>query len=79
MRNRHAIEPVAGAVQRPSCGLPATITDRFTPHGSSGRIDHVELASVGGHPLRATTDSLPDGPHESRRVDATTMPTPTYV
>lgn len=60
MRNRHAIEPVAGAVQRPSCGLPATITDRFTPHGSSGRIDHVELASVGGHPFRATTNSLAD-------------------
>ena len=50
MLHHHAIEATAPEpLQCPSCGLPATITDRFTLHGSPGPVEHVRLVCVAGH------------------------------
>ena len=47
MLHHHAIEATAAeSLQCPSCGLPATITDRFTLHGSPGPVEHVRLVCV---------------------------------
>ena len=75
MLHHHPIEATAPAsLQCPSCGLPATITDRFTLHGSPGPVEHVRLVCFAGHWFTPPIESLPDRPHESRGVGATHMP-----
>jgi hypothetical protein len=76
MLHHHAIETTAAqAVQCPSCGLPATITDRFTLNGSPGPVEHVKLVCAAGHWSTPPIKSLPSQLHEPRGADATRMPT----
>ena len=75
MLHHHPIEATAPAsLQCPSCGLPATITDRFTLHGSPGPVEHVRLVCFAGHWFTPPIESLPSRPHESRGVSATRIP-----
>ena len=80
MLDHPVIEATAAqALQCPSCGLPATITDRFTLHGSPGPIEHVTLVCVVGHWFTPPIDSLPNWLHQPHGVDATHSRTPTDV
>jgi hypothetical protein len=75
MLHHHAIEATAPkSLQCPSCGLPATITDRFTLHGSPGPVEHVRLVCFAGHWFTPPTESLRGRAHESHGVGATRMP-----
>jgi hypothetical protein len=72
MLHHHAIEATATEVlQCPSCGLPATITDRFTLNGSPGPVVHVKLVCAVGHWFTPPIESLPRRLREPRGVDAT--------
>jgi hypothetical protein len=72
MLHHHAIEATAAEVlQCSSCGLPATITDRFTLNGSPGPVEHVKLVCALGHWFTPPIESLPCRLREPRGVDAT--------
>jgi hypothetical protein len=43
------VEQDAPLLERPSCGLPAAITDRFTLGGAPSPVEHVKLVCVAGH------------------------------
>ncbi len=59
MLHHHAIEATAAeSLQCPSCGLPATITDRFTLGGSPGPVEHVRLVCFAGHWFTPPIESL---------------------
>ncbi len=76
MLHHHAIQASAPeSLQCPSCGLPATITDRFTLHGSPGPVEHVKLACAAGHWFTPPIDTLPRQLHQPSRGEATRMPT----
>ena len=75
MLNHHAIEATAAeSLQCPSCGLPATITDRFTLRGSPRPVEHVRLVCFAGHWFTPPIESLPRRPHESGGGGATCIP-----
>ena len=65
-----AAEPLRCA----QCGLPATITDRFTLNGSPEPVEHAKLVCVVGHWFTPPIEALPRPRHEPRRVDANAHP-----
>jgi hypothetical protein len=78
MLHHRAVEAaVEGALQCPRCGLPSTNIDRFTLNGAPGRVEHAQVVCAVGHWLAPPIESLPAQLHQSRRVDATRMHTPT--
>jgi hypothetical protein len=80
MLHYHAAEATAAeALQCPRCGLPATITDRFTLNGSPDPVEHVKLVCVVGHWFTPPIESLPPRLHQPRRADSSRMPAPTTV
>lgn len=71
MLDHPTVEAIAArALQCPDCGLPTTITDRFTLHGSPEPVEHIALVCVAGHRFTPPTDSLPDRLREPCGADA---------
>jgi hypothetical protein len=42
----------------PTCHLPAEVTDRFTPHGVSGPVEHVKFVCIRRHRYSLPVDML---------------------
>jgi hypothetical protein len=58
MYEHAAAEQDAPPLSCPSCGLPATITDRFTLGGAPSPVEHVKLVCVAGHWCTPPIDDL---------------------
>jgi hypothetical protein len=75
MFHHDAVEATAGeALQCPRCGLPATITDRFTLNGSPGQVAHAKVMCVGGHWFTPPIESLRRRLHDLSHLARTRLP-----